>query len=223
MALQPSWGWGIRRFLVSSDMPNLSHSRHLIALALISGALFFEPAQAGIYTFTDANGVMHFTNVPSASRYADMKRVAYLPEPAVTRRARPVDPDRFSPLVEKAAHEHQIDQALLRAIIAVESGYDPNAVSRKGAVGLMQLMPQTARRYGVRNIYDPAQNIQGGARYLRDLMGKFDNDLPLVLAAYNAGEAAIAQHGNRIPPYRETRSYVPRVLDFYRQYQRASR
>ncbi len=126
-------------------------------------------------------------------------------------------------MVEQAAREHQIDQALLRAVIAVESGYDPNAVSRKGAVGLMQLMPQTARRYGVRNMYDPAQNIQGGARYLRDLMGKFNNDLPLVLAAYNAGEDAIAQHGNRIPPYRETRSYVPRVLGFYRQYQRGTR
>jgi soluble lytic murein transglycosylase-like protein len=204
-------------------MTRVPHSRHLIALVLVSGAFFFEPAQAGIYTFTDANGVMHFTNVPSTPRYAGMKRVAYMPELAATRRAHPVDPNRFSPLVEKAAREHQIDQALLRAVIAVESGYDPNAVSHKGAVGLMQLMPQTARRYGVRNMYDPAQNIQGGARYLRDLMGKFNNDLPLVLAAYNAGEDAIAQHGNRIPPYRETRSYVPRVLSFYRQYQRGSR
>lgn len=204
-------------------MTNLSHSRYLMTLVLIAGTFFLEPAQAGIYTFTDANGVMHFTNVPSTPRYADMRRVAYMPEPAVARRARPVDPSRFSPLVEKAAREHQIDQALLRAVIAVESGYDPNAVSHKGAVGLMQLMPQTARRYGVRNMYDPAQNIQGGARYLRDLMGKFNNDLPLVLAAYNAGEDAIAQYGNRIPPYRETRSYVPRVLDFYHQYQRSAR
>ncbi|GAB4512657.1 MAG: lytic transglycosylase domain-containing protein [Sulfuricaulis sp.] len=203
-------------------MTRLSHSRHLIALLLISGVLLAEPAQAGIYTFTDANGVTHFTNVPSTPRYADMKRVAYVPEPAALR-VRPIDPSRFSTLVEKAAREHQIDQALLRAVIAVESGYDPNAVSRKGAVGLMQLMPQTARRYGVRNMYDPAQNIQGGARYLRDLMGKFNNDLPLVLAAYNAGEDAIAQHGNRIPPYRETRSYVPRVMDFYHQYQRGLR
>jgi len=204
-------------------MTRLPHSRSLIALVLVSGAFFLEPAQAGIYTFTDADGVMHFTNVPPTRRYAGMKRVAYMPESAATRRARPVDPGRFSPLVEQAAREHQIDQALLRAVIAVESGYDPNAVSHKGAVGLMQLMPQTARRYGVRNMYDPAQNIQGGARYLRDLMGKFNNDLPLVLAAYNAGEDAIAQHGNRTPPYRETRSYVPRVLNFYRQYQRGTR
>jgi soluble lytic murein transglycosylase-like protein len=204
-------------------MTRLPNFHKLITLALVSGVFFFEPAQAGIYTFTDADGVMHFTNVPSTPRYAGMKRVAYMPEPVVTRRARPVDPNQFSPLVEKAAREHQIDQDLLRAVIAVESGYDPNAVSRKGAVGLMQLMPQTARRYGVRNMYDPAQNIQGGARYLRDLMGKFNNDLPLVLAAYNAGEDAIARHGNRIPPYRETRSYVPRVLDYYRQYQRGAR
>lgn len=198
----------------------MSHSRHLLALVLFSSACFIEPAQAGIYTFTDANGVTHYTNVPSYPRYAGMKRVGYMPDRRVVRR---VDPSRFSPLVEQAAREHQIDQALLRAVIAVESGYDPDAVSRKGAVGLMQLMPQTARRYGVRNMYDPAQNIQGGARYLRDLMGKFNNDLPLVLAAYNAGEDAIARYGNRIPPYRETRSYVPRVLDFYRQYQRGSR
>lgn len=204
-------------------MTRLPHSRTLLTLALVSGVFFFEPVQAGIYTFTDADGVMHFTNVPSTPRYAGMKRVAYMPEPSALRRARPADPDRFSPLVEQAAREHQIDQALLRAVIAVESGYDPNAVSRKGAVGLMQLMPQTARRYGVRDIYDPAQNIQGGARYLRDLMGKFNNDLTLVLAAYNAGEDAIVQHGNRVPPYRETRSYVPRVLDFYRQYRRGSR
>lgn len=203
-------------------MTDMRYSRYLTPLVLILGVSFVEPAQAGIYTFTDANGVIHFTNVPSTPRYADMKRVAYLPETAFPR-ARPVDSDRFTPLVEKAAHEHQIDEALLRAVIAVESGYDPNAVSRKGAVGLMQLMPDTARRYGVRNMYDPAQNIQGGARYLRDLMGKFNNDLPLVLAAYNAGEDAIAQHGNRIPPYRETRTYVPRVMDFYRQYQRGSR
>jgi soluble lytic murein transglycosylase-like protein len=101
----------------------------------------------------------------------------------------------------------------------VESGYDPHAVSRAGAVGLMQLMPDTARRYGVRNLRDPAQNVQAGARYLRDLMGKFDNDLTLALAAYNAGEEAVAQYGNRIPPFRETLNYVPKVLDVYRRHQ----
>lgn len=198
-------------------------SRYLSTLALIGGAGLIQPAAAGIYTFTDVNGVMHFTNVPSYARYAGMKQVAYLPERPARRTARRTNPQRFNSLVEQAAREHEVDEALLRAVIAVESNYDPNAVSHRGAVGLMQLMPQTARRYGVTNLYDPAQNIRGGARYLRDLMRRFNNDLDLTLAAYNAGENAIAQHGNRIPPYRETLAYVPRVLDFYRQYRREPR
>lgn len=203
-------------------MAHLQSPINFIARVFIFSASIVVPAQAGIYSFSDASGVIHFTNKPSTPRYADMKRVSYMPESSV-RRTRPVNPERFNPLIEQAAREHQIDQGLLHAVITVESGYDPHAVSRRGAVGLMQLMPQTARRYGVRNMYDPAQNIQGGARYLRELMGKFNNDLSLTLAAYNAGEDAVAQYGNRIPPFRETRSYVPRVLDQYRLYQRTPR
>lgn len=201
----------------------LSPSRHLLAFLFFATACAALPVRAGIYIFTDAQGVMHFTNVPSYPRYADMQRVAYIPGPVAARRpVSAVDPAVFRPLVEQAAREHRLDQALLHAVITVESGYDPGAVSRRGAVGLMQLMPQTARRYGVRNRYDPAQNIQGGARYLRDLLARFNDDLTLALAAYNAGEDAIARHGNRVPPYHETRSYVPRVLDYYRRYQRAA-
>ncbi|MHB8741847.1 MAG: lytic transglycosylase domain-containing protein [Sulfuricaulis sp.] len=124
----------------------------------------------------------------------------------------------YEPLVARAAREHQIDRALLQAVIAAESGYDPYAISRKGAVGLMQLTPETARRYGVKNLYDPAENIQGGAQYLCDLMRRFNNNLSLALAAYNAGEDAIVRYGNRVPPYRETRQYVPRVMDLYHRY-----
>jgi soluble lytic murein transglycosylase-like protein len=192
--------------------------RYVAVLALMLGVSGF--AHAGIFTFTDANGIIHFTNRPSDPRYAGMTRVSYLPDPA---RAPAVDPNRYTPLVRKAAREVQIDEALLRAVIAVESGYDASAVSSRGAVGLMQLMPETARRYGVTNLYDPAQNIRGGARYLRDLIGKFNNDLSLALAAYNAGEDAIVQYGNRIPPYRETLMYVPKVLDTYRRYKPAVR
>ncbi|MCR4301430.1 MAG: lytic transglycosylase domain-containing protein [Sulfuricaulis sp.] len=188
-----------------------------VLVALLSAACF-EPVAAGIYSFTDTNGILHYTNKPNNSQYASMKLVGYLPERS-DHRVRSTNLMRFSPLVEKAAREHEVDQGLLHAVITVESGYDPHAVSRKGAVGLMQLMPQTARRYGVRNIRDPDQNIQGGARYLRDLMGKFNNDLSLTLAAYNAGEEAVALHGNRVPPFRETRMYVPKVLDVYRRYQ----
>lgn len=194
-----------------------------IAVVSILGALAADRAQAGIYTFTDANGVIHFTNVPSDPRYARMTRVKYRAAAGYTTKvavpsAYPHAPDRYGPLVEKAAREHQIDRALLQAVIAAESGYDPYAISRKGAVGLMQLTPETARRYGVRNLYDPAENIRGGAQYLRDLMRRFNNDLPLTLAAYNAGEDAIVRYGNRVPPYRETLQYVPRVMDLYQRY-----
>jgi len=195
----------------------------LTAFVFTLAALMAEPVLAAVYTFTDANGVIHFTNVPSDPRYAGMARAPYRApayNPVKTSSEYRAASNRYAPLVQKAAREHSIDQALLQAMIATESGFDPRAVSRKGAVGLMQLMPETARRYGVRNPYDPADNIRGGAKYLRDLMRKFNNDLSLTLAAYNAGEDAIVQYGNRIPPYRETLDYVPRVLTLYREYQR---
>jgi soluble lytic murein transglycosylase-like protein len=195
----------------------------LTASVFTIAVLMAEPARAVVYTFTDASGITHFTNVPSDPRYAGMARASFrvLAYKSVkTSTGYPTALERYAPLVKKAAREHSLDQALLQAMIAAESGFDPYAVSPKGAVGLMQLMPETARRYGVHNLYDPAENIQGGAKYLRDLMRKFNNDLSLTLAAYNAGEDAIIQYGHRIPPYRETLQYVPRVLTLYRQYQR---
>ncbi len=122
-------------------------------------------------------------------------------------------------MVAEVALVHGLDSALLHAVISVESRYNPNAVSRAGAVGLMQLMPATAKRYGVKDSFDPAQNLHGGAKYLRDLLTLFDSDINLVLAAYNAGEYAVIKNGNRIPPFPETRKYVPRVMGYYRQYQ----
>ena len=104
--------------------------------------------------------------------------------------------------------------ALLHAVIRTESAYQPNALSHAGACGLMQLMPQTAARFNVRDIWDPAENIRGGATYLRLLLDMFDNDLRLALAAYNAGENAVKRYGNEIPPYQETQDYVRRVLRF---------
>jgi soluble lytic murein transglycosylase-like protein len=124
--------------------------------------------------------------------------------------------ERYRTLVEAAAREYALESALLHAVIATESAYDPRAVSPKGAVGLMQLMPETARRYGVSDLFDPGQNIRAGARYLRDLLARFDNDIALSLAAYNAGERAVIDRGYRIPPYKETMHYVPTVLARYR-------
>ena len=124
---------------------------------------------------------------------------------------------RLSSDVSRIAAQHRLDPALLHAVITAESAYNPWAVSPKGAMGLMQLMPGTAARFGVRDAYDPVANIQGGARYLRWLLDHF-NDTRLAVAAYNAGEGAVKKYGYRIPPYRETQNYVVKVLDYYQQY-----
>jgi soluble lytic murein transglycosylase-like protein len=183
-------------------------------LALLAVAL---PVRADIYSFTDDNGVTHFTNVPSDARYQVLLKSA----PEVSEAGAPISPAmlarsaEYDPIIDKAAELAAVQPELLRAVIVVESGFDPRAVSKAGARGLMQLMPATARAYGVRDANDPSQNVHAGARYLRDLIDRYDNDLELVLAAYNAGETAVERYGGAIPPYRETRRYVPKVLRVY--------
>jgi len=186
-----------------------------LMITVVIAAPGMRPAYADIYSFRDDSGTTHLTNVPSDARYE-----LAIQEPA------PPDPlkkgsgiQRYGQLVEQVAREHDIDPALLNAVITVESAFNPNAISHKGAVGLMQLMPATARRYGVANRYDPAENVRGGAGYLRDLMELFDGNIPLALAAYNAGEKAVARNGNRIPPNRETPTYVMRVMELYKNNQ----
>ena len=120
----------------------------------------------------------------------------------------------YDAVIDKHAVAHRVDPVLVRAVIQVESNFNPRCTSNKGARGLMQLMPETARRYGVRDILDPEQNIQGGVRYLADLVRMFPNDLPRALAAYNAGENAVIRYG-AIPPYEETMTYVKRALTVY--------
>lgn len=125
---------------------------------------------------------------------------------------------KYKPFVASTAKRLAIAPELISAIIHAESHYDPLAISNKGAVGLMQLMPATALRYGVHNRQDPRQNIQGGSEYLRDLLSLFNNDTELALAAYNAGENAVIRRGNRIPPYPETRKYIKKVIQLYHDY-----
>lgn len=175
-------------------------------------------ARADIYSFVDEAGVTHFSNVPTDGRYRLLLAAPPAPAPAPSggdthwlTRSR-----AFDPFIETAAREAQVQPQLVRAIIVVESAFNPKAVSRKGAVGLMQLLPETARRYGASNAFDPKQNINAGTRYLRDLIARYDNNLELVLAAYNAGADAVERYGKRIPPYAETRQYVPAVLSIYR-------
>jgi len=124
---------------------------------------------------------------------------------------------RYAPHIERIARQNKLEPALVHAVISAESGYNPRAVSPKGAMGLMQLMPGTARRFGVQDAFDPVSNIKGGARYLRVLLDQFKN-IKLVLAAYNAGENAVIRYRNNIPPYDETRTYVFRVINFYLYY-----
>ena len=207
------------------------------ALRITVAAFFFiavaPPVLADIYGFVDRDGVAHFSDVPLDNRYALYKRdvlrpsieypadgtVATQPQPQARRqaRARSVPGAPYASMVSSIAGELRVDPALVHAVIAVESAHNPRARSPKGASGLMQLMPDTARRYHVRDIWDPRDNIRGGVRYLSDLLFMFNDNLSLALAAYNAGEGAVMQAGNRIPPYAETRQYVPRVM---RQYQR---
>jgi len=154
-------------------------------------------------------------------------RAEYAQEQAASLRAIRPDLDlpseaevrRFAPIVERAARAHGVDEALVHAVIFAESSYDPRAVSPAGATGLMQLMPATAQHYGVRDLFDPAQNVSGGVRLLRDLLVQFDGNVELALAAYNAGANAVIRAGNRVPPKRETVAYVPKVIDYYRHFQ----
>ena len=184
----------------------------------------YNLADTGIYKFVDEQGVLHLSNVPDDKRY----QVLIAPDVPAGEETRdppvPVSPDyrnQYSAVVEQVAGRYGIDAALLHAVILVESGYNPKAISRRGAAGLMQLMPETAKRYGVADVFDPADNVRGGAQYLAELLKMFDNDLRLTLAAYNAGENAVLKYGKRIPPYRETAAYVPKVVDFYQKYRLA--
>jgi soluble lytic murein transglycosylase-like protein len=130
--------------------------------------------------------------------------------------------DGFNAIIQAAARAYRVEAALIRAVIEVESGFNPHARSAAGATGLMQLMPATARRYGVRNARDPVQNIDGGTRYLRDLLDLFQGNAQLAVAGYNAGEGAVLRHGSRIPPYAETQAYVPKVMSRYREQRSAA-
>jgi soluble lytic murein transglycosylase len=173
-----------------------------------------EPAAAlgPIYSFVDADGVVHFTNVPIDPRYTPI----YDSRPNSRRgRRAPIRWD-FDGLIRLSAQEHRVPPALVKAVIAAESNFEPAAISRRGAQGLMQLMPETARSLGVDDPFEPSDNVRGGSRYLRRLMDRY-GDLPRTLAAYNAGPTVVDRHGG-MPPYRETRDYVRRVLTYYRYY-----
>lgn len=191
---------------------------------LVGGGAGSAVAAGDIYGFVDEQGVAHLSDVRVDERY--FLFVKGVPAPVVTSAvdarapgSSPLTSRRpYADLVSRVAAEQGVDAALIDAVIAVESAHHPRAKSPKGATGLMQLMPATAQRYGVTDIWNPLENIRGGARYLKYLLELFKNDLQLVLAAYNAGENAVISYGNKIPPYPETRKYVPRVMQDYERH-----
>jgi soluble lytic murein transglycosylase-like protein len=193
-----------------------------ILIGLVIGMLSPVVAWADVFAFTDGAGVIHYSNVREHERYQLIVSVLKEERRSNSAKAAPMPKAvaDYAPHIEAVAEETEIDKALLHAVITAESGYNANAISPKGAMGLMQLMPGTAKRYTVENAFDAVQNIRGGAAYLRDLMRQFDNDLSLVLAAYNAGENAVLRHGRQVPPYKETQAYVPKVLALYNKYRR---
>jgi soluble lytic murein transglycosylase-like protein len=170
-------------------------------------------ARAEIYHFEDERGVAHFSDVPSDARYRLLWREPGARFGSLDTAAK----GRYGAQILAAARRNGLDPALLHAVIQIESGYDARAVSPKGAAGLMQLMPETARRFGAADRFAPEENLEAGARYLGHLLALFEGDLELALAAYNAGEEAVLRHGRAIPPYAETRRYVPAVLARYRR------
>lgn len=188
----------------------------------LCGLLLVQPASAEIYKYQDSKGRIYFTDRPMKGNYrlkgvlGQQKRKSSF-DAKTYRRNRM----RFEPIIDEAARRLALQPELLHAVVGVESSYNPSALSRAGAAGLMQLMPATARRYGVNDRWDPRQNVDGGARYLRDLLKTFAFDLKLALAAYNAGENAVKKYGNQIPPYPETQRYVRKVLSLYQQNQTA--
>jgi soluble lytic murein transglycosylase-like protein len=208
----------------------------LVFLTLgVLGSAISAPCAADIWGYVDDKGVAHLSDHQVNERYFLFKKEAPRPKAEVFdysafEKLGPTGPlgmasaalrAQFAPLILQVAQEYSLDVSLLHAIITVESGYNPQAKSPAGAVGLMQLMPGTAQKYGVRNIWDPLENLQGGARYLRFLQAMFPDKLDLVLAAYNAGEGAVQQAGMKIPPYAETKAYVPAVISHYQRYRAA--
>lgn len=197
------------------------HSMGLHALALGLSLLVALPgAEADVFVGEDASGAIVLTNLPSREAFRPL-----VAEPAVEVASK-ADAlrapgsgnhrrERFASLIRTAAQKHGVSEALLHAVIEAESNYNPQAVSPKGATGLMQLMPITARHLGITDAFDPAVNVMAGARYLKQLMRQFGDDLRIVLAAYNAGPGTVLRNGKAIPPIDETQRYVPKVLRLY--------
>lgn len=196
----------------------LSYAWYTGLVGLLLYGLLAAPlsATADIYRYEDEEGVLHFTDAPTHKKFKIFLRDLRKDKQLRTRfRVASRNPQEFEHLITAASAKYGVSASLIRAVIQAESGYNPQAVSRAGAGGLMQLMPGTARQLKVADRFDPGQNVDGGVRYLKFLLDTFKGDVSLALAAYNAGLSNVAKYGG-IPPFEETRTYVSRVLAFMR-------
>lgn len=192
------------------NISNKSIGGFIFCSVLVVSLLFlYNPAAADIYRYVDANGTIHFTNIPTSPRYRLFK------EERSTLRGNGAT--RYDQLIKEIAGRHDIDPALVKAVIKTESDFDPHAVSKKGARGLMQLMPETLKDLNIYNPFHPRDNINGGVKFLKQLLKRFDNNLTLSLAAYNAGPSVVEKY-EAIPPYKETQGYVKKVLNYFDRY-----
>ena len=191
-----------------------------LALILSLGCMTSGQSQAvEVYKYVDINGLVHLTDRPKHDGYRLIQKAGKeLRSPRINFREKEANRKRFSGKISEVAKRYRVPEALIHAVITIESAYDPNAISTAGAVGLMQLMPATARRYGVADRRNPSANLIGGTRYLKDLLDRFDRNLALALAGYNAGENAVIKFGNQVPPFDETQDYVRKVLALYVQH-----
>jgi len=186
----------------------------IISLVLFSITFAAAMAHADIYMYIDGQGVLHFTNVPTSRKYR-----LYLKE----RTLKSVDhthTDKYDHIITRASRRHGISFPLLKAIIKVESNFNPRAVSKKGAKGLMQLMPENIRILKIKDPFDPSENIMAGARYFRELLDRFNGKVQLTLAAYNAGPSLVGRY-QRIPPIKETENYIRKVMAYYHELQKS--
>ncbi len=197
----------------------------MAGLLVLVGFVMPQWSHADVYKFTDQNGVIHYTNI-KPSNQQNIKIFSfpcYASDPVCQQRDwehAPLNRQAFGEAIRAAAQVFTVDESLIRAIIHAESAYQPEALSPRGAQGLMQLMPATQQALQIENVFDPVSNIEGGTRYLSRLLREFDQDIDLATAAYNAGPGAVRKYGG-IPPFKETREYVRRVKILYRRYRAA--
>lgn len=185
-----------------------------IILFVVLSIVCIDYAFADIYMYIDGSGIVHFTNVPTSSDYK-----LYIKEKP-PKNKNGFSTKKYDDIIKKAHKKYGVEFSLIKAVIKVESGFNPKAVSKRGAKGLMQIMPDNFKTLAVKDPFNPSQNIMGGTLYLQRLLRRYKYKLPLVLAAYNAGPKAVDKH-KRIPPYRETQDYVRKVMKTYSQYKKS--